>query len=87
MLILYKTEDGKSQVQLRAKGQTVWLLDGKGNISHEQMEASTFTRYLDFDERGKKQEALAADESDDAELNAIEAKLSRRPRKQTNHSS
>lgn len=25
MLILYTTEDGKSQIQLRAKDQTVWL--------------------------------------------------------------
>jgi len=57
------------------------LLDGKGGISHDQMEANTFTRYLDFDERRKKQEARAADEADDAELKSIETKLSRRPKK------
>ncbi len=57
------------------------LLDGKGGISHEQMEANTFTRYLDFDERRKKQEARADDEADDAELKSIETKLSRRPKK------
>jgi hypothetical protein len=57
------------------------LLDGKGGISHEQMEASTSARYLDFDERRRKQEARAADEADDAELKSIETKLSRRPKK------
>ncbi len=57
------------------------LLDGKGGISHEQMEATMAARYLDFDERRRKQEALADDEADDAELKSIETKLSRRPKK------
>lgn len=57
------------------------LLDGKGGVSHEQMEATTAARYLNFDERRRQQEALAADEADDAELKSIETKLSRRPKK------
>jgi hypothetical protein len=35
--------------------------------------------YLDFDQRRKKQEAIAADQADDAELKAIEDKVKRRP--------
>lgn len=54
------------------------LLEGKGGISHERMETATAARYLDFDERRKKQEALAADQTDEAELKSIEAKLKRR---------
>lgn len=57
------------------------LLEGKGGISHEQMEVATAARYLDFDERRTKQEALAADQADEAELKSLEAKLKRRPRK------
>lgn len=57
------------------------LLEGKGDISHEQMEAVTSERYLDFDGRRKKNEALAEDQADNAELKSIEAKLSRRPKK------
>ena len=57
------------------------LLAGKGGISHEQMETATEARYLDFDARRKKQEAIAADQADEAELKSIEAKLTRRPKK------
>ncbi len=57
------------------------LLEGKGGISHEQMEASTATRYLDFDQRRKTQEALHADQADEAELKSIESKLKHRPKK------
>ncbi len=55
------------------------LLEGAGAISHEQMESSTSARYLDFDDRRKKQEAIAADQADESELKSIEAKLKRRP--------
>ena len=55
------------------------LLEGAGAISHEQMESSTSARYLDFDDRRKKQEAIADDQADEAELKSIEAKLKRRP--------
>jgi hypothetical protein len=54
------------------------LLDGHGRVSHEQMEISTNARYLDFDARRKKEEALAADQADEAELKSIEAKLKKR---------
>jgi hypothetical protein len=57
------------------------LLEGKGGISHEQMEATTEARYLDFDERRRKQDALEADRADEAELKSLEAKLTRRSRK------
>jgi hypothetical protein len=56
------------------------LLEGKGGISHDQMESATTARYLDFDERRKKQDALAADQADEAELKSIESKLKRRPK-------
>jgi hypothetical protein len=56
------------------------LLRGPGGISHEQMEESTKALYLEFDERREKQEALAADQADEAELKSIEAKLKRRPK-------
>jgi hypothetical protein len=51
------------------------LLSGAGSISHEQMERTTATRYLDFDQRRKKQEAIAADQADEAEIKAIEDKV------------
>jgi hypothetical protein len=57
------------------------LLEGAGRVSHEQMESSTNALYLDFDARRKKQEALAADQADEAELKSIEAKLKRRGKK------
>lgn len=57
------------------------LLTGAGGISHEQMEAATGALYLEYDARRKKQEALAADQADEAELKSIEAKLKRRPHK------
>lgn len=56
------------------------LLDGKGGISHQQMEASASARYAEYDQRRKKQEAIAADQADEAELNALDAKLKRRKR-------
>ena len=51
------------------------LLSGAGSISHEQMERATATRYLDFDQRRKKQEAIVADQADEAEIKAIEDKV------------
>ena len=44
------------------------------------MEAAADARYADYDARRKKQEALAADQADEAELKSIEAKLKRRPK-------
>jgi hypothetical protein len=57
------------------------LLEGAGRVSHEQMETSTSALYVDFDARRKKEEAIAADQADEAELKSIEAKLKRRPQK------
>lgn len=57
------------------------LLEGNGAISHERMESSISARYLDFDQRRKEQDALVADQADEAELKSLEAKLKRRPKK------
>tara|TARA_B110001454_G_scaffold218314_1_gene245933 strand:- start:3127 stop:4137 length:1011 start_codon:yes stop_codon:yes gene_type:complete len=57
------------------------LLTHAGTISHAQMENSTNTRYLDFDQRRKQQEARQADQQDEAELKALENTLKQRPKK------
>ena len=49
-----------------------------GSISHEHMEARAETLYAEFDEDRKKREALEADQQDDAELKALETKITRR---------
>jgi hypothetical protein len=57
------------------------LLEHTGTISHEQMEIRTNALYLDYDQRRKQQEALEADQQDEAELKALENKIKRRPKK------
>ena len=57
------------------------LLTHAGSISHEQMESQTNARYQDYDQRRKQQEALAADQQDDAELKALENQIKHRPKK------
>ncbi len=57
------------------------LLAHAGAVSHEQMESKTSALYLDYDKRRKTQEALAADQEDEADLKALETKLKRRPKK------
>ena len=57
------------------------LLAHAGSISHEQMESKTNALYLDYDQRRKQQEALEADQQDEAELKALENKIKRRPKK------
>ena len=52
-----------------------------GSVSHEHMERTTSALYLDYDQRRKKQEALEADNQDEAELQALENKIKRRPKK------
>jgi len=54
------------------------LLTHAGAISHEQMETRTGELYLKFDQDRKVQEALQADQQDEADLKALEAKLKRR---------
>ncbi|MBU2852797.1 virulence RhuM family protein [Acidithiobacillus ferriphilus] len=56
------------------------LLTHAGVISHEQMEARTSELYLKFDQDRKRQEAIEADEQDEAELKALENTLKRRPK-------
>ena len=54
------------------------LLTHSGSISHEQMEARTGELYLKFDQGRKQQEAMQADQQDEAELKALESALKRR---------
>ncbi len=55
------------------------LLDHAGSISHQQMENRTSELYLDFDQRRKRHEALEADRADEADLEALEERIKRRP--------
>jgi hypothetical protein len=55
------------------------LLGNAGTISHQQMEARTAELYQQFDQHRRKQEALQADQQDEADLQALESKLKRRP--------
>ncbi len=57
------------------------LLTHAGSISHEQMEERTGELYLQFDQDRKRQEALQADQQDEADLKALETKLKKRPKK------
>jgi hypothetical protein len=54
------------------------LLTHAGAISHEQMEARTGELYLKFDHDRKRQEALQADQQDEAGLEALEKALKHR---------
>lgn len=57
------------------------LLNHAGCISHEQMEQRTGELYLQYDQDRKKQEAIKADQEDEADLKALETKLKKRPKK------
>lgn len=57
------------------------LLSGAGSVSHSRMEQQVGTLFLDYDQRRKNQEAQAADAQDEAELQALEAKIKHRPGK------
>jgi len=57
------------------------LLTQAGTVSHEQMEERLDELYLQFDQERKKQEALQADQEDEADLEALETKLKGRPKK------
>ena len=54
------------------------LLTHAGTISHEQMEVLTGELYLQFDHDRKRQEAVHADQQDEADLKALESKIKRR---------
>jgi hypothetical protein len=55
------------------------LLSNAGSISHQQMETRTVELYQQFDQQRRQQEALQADQQDEADLQALESKLKRRP--------
>ena len=55
------------------------LLAHAGSISHEQMEERTGELYAKFDQDRKRQEAIKADQEDEADLKALETKIKRRP--------
>ena len=57
------------------------VLTHAGEVSHAQMESKTSALYLGYDQRRKQQEALQADQQDDAELKALENTIKRRPKK------
>ena len=57
------------------------LLAHAGSISHEHMDSKTNALYLDYDQRRKTQEALAADQQDEIELKALENQIKQRPKK------
>ena len=56
------------------------LLTHAGSISHAQMEMNMGELYVQFDQDRKRQEAIAADLQDEAELQALENTLKRRAR-------
>jgi hypothetical protein len=55
------------------------LLSNAGSVSHQQMEARTAELYQQFDQQRRQHDALLADQQDEADLQALEAKLKRRP--------
>ena len=57
------------------------LLTHAGTIRHQQMEMHTDALYRQFDQERKQREAIAADQQDEADLQALEAQLKRRPKK------
>ncbi len=57
------------------------LLTHAGAMSHGLMEARTGELYLKFDQDRKRQEAIQADQQDEADLKALETKIKRRPKK------
>ncbi|KJV25988.1 2-hydroxyacid dehydrogenase [Aquitalea magnusonii] len=57
------------------------LLSHAGSISHAQMEMNMGELYVQFDQDRKRQEAIAADLQDEAELQALENTLKRRAKK------
>ena len=54
------------------------LLEHAGSVSHKQMEQQTAALYLDYDQQRKIEEAKEADQQDEAELKALEAKITKR---------
>lgn len=57
------------------------VLTHTGAVSHAQMESKTSSLYLEYDLRRKQQDALQADQQDDADLKALESTIKHRPKK------
>jgi len=57
------------------------LLTHAGTISHQQMTDRTGELYLKFDQDRKREDAIQADQQDEAELKALETKIKGRPKK------
>jgi hypothetical protein len=57
------------------------LLSHAGSIGHKQVEAHMGELYLTFDQDRKNQEAIEADQQNEADLEALETKLKRGPKK------
>ena len=55
-------------------------LSGAGSVSHSHMEQTLDPLYLDFDQRRKREEAIAADAQDEADLKALESTIKNRPK-------
>jgi hypothetical protein len=68
----------KQNVDLIITSNGFPLLSNAGTISHQQMEARTAELYQQFEQQRRKQEALQADQQDEADLQALESKLKRR---------
>jgi hypothetical protein len=71
----------KQNVDQIIKSNDFPLLSHAGAISHEQMEARAGELYLGFDAERKKRDAIEADQQDEADLQALETKIKRRPKK------
>lgn len=56
------------------------VLEGAGSVSHANMVEATSQGYLDFDKQRRRLDALAADRSDERELEALEQSLKQRPK-------
>ena len=54
------------------------VLTHAGKVSHDQMEKAAGSRYLEYDQRRRQDEARQADAQDEAELKALETSLKKR---------
>lgn len=57
------------------------LLTHAGAVSHEQMEARAGELYAQFDQKRRRQDAIEADQQDEAELTALETRIKRHLKK------
>lgn len=86
-LILYTTEDGRSQIKLRAQEQTVWLTQlemaelfdaTKQNIS---LNLKNILEDRELDEDSVIKESLTTAADGKAHLKTLETQIKRRPKK------